>query len=134
MRPLLTHTWFVLFAIIPLLLAGWFTFKQVGSGFMPVMDEGGFILDYQARAGTSLTETDRLLRQVEDILAEIPAVDTYSRRTGLAIGRRRHRGQSKAISLCGSNPFPGLQLRRSWRRCGRKYYIWFRVLRSSSPN
>ena len=86
MRPLLNHTWLVLFAIIPLLLAGWFTFRQVGSGFMPIMDEGGFILDYQAPAGTSLTETDRLLRQVGDILTETPAVETYSRRTGLQLG------------------------------------------------
>jgi len=85
MSTLLKHTWFVLFAIIPLLLAGWFTYQQVGSGFMPVMDEGGFILDYQAPAGTSLTETDRLLRQVGGILAATPAVDTYSRRTGLQL-------------------------------------------------
>ena len=86
MRPLLSHTWWMFLVIIFLLSAGWFTFKQVGSGFMPVMDEGGFILDYQAPAGTSLTETDRLLRQVGDILAETPAVDTYSRRTGLQLG------------------------------------------------
>jgi multidrug efflux pump subunit AcrB len=50
------------------------------------MDEGGFILDYRAPSGTSLTETDRLLRQVEQILQDTPEVSTYSRRTGLALG------------------------------------------------
>ena len=58
----------------------------MGSGFMPPMDEGGFILDYWAPPGTSLTETDRLLREVEAILMATPEVETYSRRTGLQLG------------------------------------------------
>jgi multidrug efflux pump subunit AcrB len=53
---------------------------------MPKMDEGGFVLDYWAAPGTSLAETDRLLRKVEDILRATPEVDTYSRRTGLQLG------------------------------------------------
>ena len=50
------------------------------------MDEGGFILDYRAAPGTSVSETDRLLRQVEVILQNTPEVETYSRRTGLSLG------------------------------------------------
>ena len=50
------------------------------------MDEGGFILDYLSEPGTSLDETDRLLRQVEAIIRANPDVDTYSRRTGLQLG------------------------------------------------
>jgi len=53
---------------------------------MPTMDEGGFILDYKSPPGTSLGETDRLLRQVETILRSTPEVQTYSRRTGLQLG------------------------------------------------
>jgi len=53
---------------------------------MPHMDEGGFILDYRTLPGTSLTETDRLLQQVEAIVRADPAVETYSRRTGLQLG------------------------------------------------
>ena len=49
------------------------------------MDEGGFILDYIAPPGTSLTETDRMLRDVEAFWTT-PEVDTYSRRTGLQLG------------------------------------------------
>jgi CzcA family heavy metal efflux pump len=86
MHRLLAHPWLVLLAIVPLILVGWFSYRQVGSGFMPTMDEGGFVLDYRAAPGTSLTETDRLLRQVEAILQTTPEVDTYSRRTGLALG------------------------------------------------
>ena len=82
MTRLLARPVWVLLGVLPLLGAGWFAYHQVGSGFMPHMDEGGFVLDYRAAPGTSLSETDRLLRQVEDILRADPAVDTYSRRTG----------------------------------------------------
>ncbi len=86
LRPLLTRPYLVLPLLLVLGGVGWFSYHQLGSGFMPRMDEGGFILDYVAPPGTSLTETDRLLRQVEDILASTPEVETYSRRTGLSLG------------------------------------------------
>ncbi len=76
----------ILLGVVPLLLAGYLSYRMIGSGFMPVMDEGGFILDYRSEPGTSLAETDRLLRQVEAILQKTPEVDTYSRRTGLQLG------------------------------------------------
>ena len=44
--------WFVFLALIPLVAAGWLGYRHVGSGFMPVMDEGGFVLDYRAQPGT----------------------------------------------------------------------------------
>ena len=83
---LIDHPRLLLPIIFILIGAGWFAHHQLGSGFMPKMDEGGFILDYRAPAGTSLTETDRLLRQVETILKNTPEVETYSRRTGLQLG------------------------------------------------
>jgi CzcA family heavy metal efflux pump len=86
MRWFLGQPRFVIIFLVPLLLLGFIAFENVGSGFMPVMDEGGFILDYISPPGTSLAETDRLLRQVESILQETPEVQTYSRRTGLQLG------------------------------------------------
>ncbi|MBS0571515.1 MAG: efflux RND transporter permease subunit [Proteobacteria bacterium] len=61
-------------------------YSRLGTGFMPHMDEGGFVIDYVSVPGTSLTETDRLLRQVEAIIKATPEVDDYSRRTGLQLG------------------------------------------------
>lgn len=69
-----------------LAVAGLLCVFSVGSGFIPKIDEGGFILDYIAPPGMSLTETDRLMRQVETIIQATPDVDTYSRRTGLQLG------------------------------------------------
>ncbi|CAM5446730.1 efflux RND transporter permease subunit [Rhodanobacter lindaniclasticus] len=76
----------VLLLLVPLLLVGGFAYTRVATGFMPKMDEGGFILDYLSKPGTSLAETNRLLNQVETIIRTNPWVDTYSRRTGLQLG------------------------------------------------
>ncbi|HEX3699828.1 MAG TPA: efflux RND transporter permease subunit [Phenylobacterium sp.] len=62
------------------------SYLGVGSGFIPKIDEGGFILDYVAPPGMSLTETDRLMRQIEAVIRATPDVDTYSRRTGDQLG------------------------------------------------
>jgi CzcA family heavy metal efflux pump len=86
MRRLLAWPEMILLVIIPLLALGYLTYRVVPSGFMPGMDEGGFIIDYVAPPGTSLTQTDRMLRQVESILRQTPEVQTYSRRTGFAMG------------------------------------------------
>ena len=86
LQRLLATPALVLVGIAPLLLLGWLAFSHVGSGFMPAMDEGGFILDYRSKPGTALSETDRLLRQVEQIVKAIPDVETYSRRTGAQLG------------------------------------------------
>ena len=78
--------WFTLLAVVALMGLGGFAFTRVGTGFMPHMDEGGFIFDYVAPPGMSLSETDRLLRQVEAIIRSTPDVQTYSRRTGTQLG------------------------------------------------
>ena len=80
-RPVL-----VLLVVLPLLGLGWAAYSMTGSGFMPTMDEGGFVMDYHSEPGTSLTETNRLLQQAEAIIKANPNVETYSRRTGLQLG------------------------------------------------
>jgi len=86
MEHFLTRPYLLLIAIIPIIIIAGIAYLNVGSGFMPSMDEGGFVLDYRAAPGTSLSETDRLLRQAENIIKSIPEVETYSRRTGAGLG------------------------------------------------
>ncbi|AYJ85642.1 efflux RND transporter permease subunit [Sphingomonas paeninsulae] len=69
-----------------LIVIGAVSWNRVESGFMPKMDEGGFILDYKAKPGAALSDTDRLLRQVEKIIQATPEVASYSRRTGIQLG------------------------------------------------
>ncbi len=80
-RPLL-----LLPGLLVLGIVGYIGYQNVGSGFLPKMDEGGFVLDYLAAPGTSLQETNRELAQVENILKHDPYVFTYSRRTGAGLG------------------------------------------------
>ena len=77
---------FTLILGMVLALAGAFAWTRVPSGFMPAMDEGGFVLDYKAQSGAALSDTDRLLRQVEAIIKATPEVASYSRRTGVQLG------------------------------------------------
>ena len=70
-----------------LLIVGTYAgYTALGSDLLPEMDEGGFILDYIMPAGSSLTETNRVLEHVERILKSTPEVETTSRRTGLQMG------------------------------------------------
>ncbi len=59
---------------------------KLETGFLPEMDEGSIVLDYSSPPGTSLDETDQMLRQVEKIIVASPDVATYSRRTGTQMG------------------------------------------------
>jgi len=85
MQHILARSWAVILFTLLLFGAAALALGRVSSGFLPAMDEGGFILDYLAEPGTSLKETDRMLQQVEAILQSTPAVETYSRRTGLQL-------------------------------------------------
>jgi len=60
--------------------------RVIGTGFLPEMDEGGFILDYWAPTGAALSETDRQVRVLEGILLADPAVQAFTRRTGSELG------------------------------------------------
>ncbi len=86
MQWLLKMPALLLLGIIPLVILGIVAYYEVGSNFMPHMDEGGFNIDYKTPPGTSLTETNRLLEQVETIVRDTPGVASYSRRTGITFG------------------------------------------------
>jgi CzcA family heavy metal efflux pump len=73
-------------ACLLLVVATWAGYQALGSDLLPEMDEGGFILDYIMPAGSSLSETNRVLEHVERILRDQPEVESTSRRTGLQMG------------------------------------------------
>jgi CzcA family heavy metal efflux pump len=76
----------LLLIMVAVLVGSYFVYRGLGSEFLPAFDEGAFVLDYIAPAGSSLEETDRMLRHVEQMLKETPEVESYSRRTGLQLG------------------------------------------------
>jgi multidrug efflux pump subunit AcrB len=75
----------VLFSLA-LVVVSYVCYHFSGSDLLPAMDEGGFVLDYIMPAGSSLSETNRVVGHVEQILRETPEVESTSRRTGLQLG------------------------------------------------
>ncbi|MEO8192202.1 MAG: efflux RND transporter permease subunit [Gemmatimonadales bacterium] len=69
-----------------LIILGFVGHRFVGSGFLPEMDEGAFVLDYFTPGGTALAETDREVHVVETILANTSEIVGTSRRTGAELG------------------------------------------------
>ncbi|MFI5130125.1 MAG: efflux RND transporter permease subunit, partial [Chitinophagales bacterium] len=59
---------------------------RLQTGFLPEMDEGSIVLDYVSPPGTSLEETDRMLKEAEKIIKDVPEVEAFSRRTGTEMG------------------------------------------------
>jgi multidrug efflux pump subunit AcrB len=69
-----------------LIVASYLCYTFSGSDLLPEMDEGGFVIDYIMPAGSSLAETNRVVGHVEEMLREVPEVESTSRRTGLQLG------------------------------------------------
>ena len=69
-----------------LALSIYFILPKLQTGFLPEMDEGSIVLDYSSPPGTSLEETDRMLKEAEKLITKVPEVEAYSRRTGTQMG------------------------------------------------
>jgi len=85
-RRSLKHPWLLAGSAAVLIVASYLSYRALGSELLPAFDEGGFVLDYVMPAGSSLQETNRVLRHVEEILRATPEVESTSRRTGLELG------------------------------------------------
>jgi len=75
-------------AIVTLGLAalGVVFYLRLETGFLPEMDEGGYVIDYWTPEGTSLAETDRMVHRMEEVVAATPEVAGFARRTGAELG------------------------------------------------
>jgi CzcA family heavy metal efflux pump len=91
-RPQRWVSYFIRRPIFSLLIIGglacsiYLILPRLETGFLPEMDEGSIVLDYSSPPGTSLDETDHMLRQVEKLIIRTPEVGAYSRRTGTELG------------------------------------------------
>lgn len=86
LRWLLRHPAVVCAAGVILLGLGAVLYRHAETGFIPVMDEGAFVLDYWSPPGTSLEETVQMLRKVDAILETTVEVTSFARRTGSEMG------------------------------------------------
>jgi CzcA family heavy metal efflux pump len=86
LRRVLHRPWILAASSAVILLLSYGCYRFLGTDLLPAMDEGGFILDYYTPAGSSLTESNRILGHIEQILRSVPEVESTSRRTGLQLG------------------------------------------------
>jgi multidrug efflux pump subunit AcrB len=86
MRRALQHPVWLTALCAALVVLAYVCYINLGTGLLPAMDEGGFILDYVMPPGSSLQETNRVINHVEKIIRAVPEVESTSRRTGLQLG------------------------------------------------
>ncbi|HXF15345.1 MAG TPA: efflux RND transporter permease subunit, partial [Terriglobales bacterium] len=84
-RALAKPLWLAGLSLV-LIAAAYLCFRFTGTDLLPEMDEGGFTLDYWTPAGASLSETNRMILHIEQIVKSIPEVESTSRRTGSELG------------------------------------------------
>src|ERR1043165_3187210 len=73
----LDNKWAVLLTIGLVLVGSYVLYHSLGSEFLPEFDESAFVLDYLAPSGSSLAETDRMLRHVEEMMLKTPEIESY---------------------------------------------------------
>ncbi|HEY8669293.1 MAG TPA: efflux RND transporter permease subunit, partial [Terriglobales bacterium] len=86
LRRALDKPWWLAGLSVLLVVTSFICFHFSGTDLLPEMDEGGFTLDYWTPAGSSLTETNRMILQIEQIVKTVPEVESTSRRTGSELG------------------------------------------------
>ncbi|MCB2410703.1 efflux RND transporter permease subunit [Hymenobacter lucidus] len=85
-RAVIRHPAYSIVGILVLIGSMVLIIPRLATGFLPEMDEGAIVLDYNSPPGTSIEETDRMLRQAEKLIVNVPEVASYSRRTGTQMG------------------------------------------------
>ncbi len=86
LRGALERPAWVIALTIALFVVGGMLGLRVKTGFLPEVDEGGYMIDYVLPPGTSLLETDKMTRRIEAILHETPEVVGFIRRSGTEMG------------------------------------------------
>ncbi|MHB8382697.1 MAG: efflux RND transporter permease subunit [Candidatus Binataceae bacterium] len=83
---------FIRFPILSLILAaaaiavGALLYQNVGTDYLPALDEGEFVLDYITPPESTLADTQAMLGRIQQILVATPEVAAFARRTGAQLG------------------------------------------------
>ena len=97
----LNFRWIVVWITLAVVLSSGYFFSHTGSGFMPVQDEGRFMISVKTPLGSSITYTEEKLKAIEKVLAQHPDIAGYF----VTIGADQSRQVSKASFLVRMAPW-----------------------------
>ncbi len=81
-----------------LFVLGLFILRQLGSEFLPEMDDGQILIKIRMPTGTSVTETAGVLERIEELVRELPGIERYyslagGRVWGMVTHENSHEGE-----------------------------------------
>ncbi len=76
------HKKMVVVIFVFLLAVSVFMFRFLGTEFLPKADDGMITVKVKMPTGTAMKETDKVLKQIENIVKDLPGIESYSTISG----------------------------------------------------
>lgn len=86
LRPFIALPALAIVAALASIAVSFAVYRNIGTDYLPPLDEGAFILDYFTPPQSTLPDTTALLATIQSILTTTPEVVAFSRRTGSQLG------------------------------------------------
>jgi hydrophobe/amphiphile efflux-1 (HAE1) family protein len=78
----LNHKIWIIILTLILFCLGLLMFKMLGSEFLPKADDGMITVKVKMPTGTSVQETDKVVKQIENAVKDLPYIESYSALSG----------------------------------------------------
>ena len=88
----LRFRWSVIIVTLAVVYSSGFFFANIGKGFMPLQDEGRFLVSFKTPLGSNLEYTNQKLKEIEALLERHLEIDSYFSTIGMGDTGQANRG------------------------------------------